>query len=86
MRRYMAWITYDLSTRKKPFGFTLRKTYGDPRLLYIQAWEDLAMKIIREIMQQTGYNVDNVNYRFCDEVYDHFTELYHVAGRDVTLC
>ena len=23
---------------KKPFGFTLRKTYGDPRLLYIHAW------------------------------------------------
>ena len=32
------------------------------------------------IMEETCYNVHDVNYHFCGIVHGHFTELYHVAG------
>lgn len=64
---------------EKSFGFTLWKIYGD-RLLDVHAWGSLGIDVIRQIMEETGYNVDDVNYCLCDVVRDHFTELYRTAG------
>lgn len=60
--KMIAWVKYDLPARENPFGFKIRKTYGGPRRSETDAWESLGKALIREIMLETGYNVDDVNY------------------------
>ena len=72
--RSTAWVRYDLPARDKPFQFALRKVYGDLCLQDVDAWENIGKKLIREITQETGYNVDDINYSFCDEVRQYFIE------------
>ena len=33
------------------------------------------IKVIRQMREETGYNIDEVNYCFCDVVHDQFIEL-----------
>ena len=75
-----AWVRYDLPARDNPFQFTLQKVYGDPCLQDVDASENIGKKLIRQIMQETGYDVDDINYSFCDEIRQHFIELHHIAG------
>lgn len=46
----------------------------------VDAWESLGRKIINQIMEETGYNVDEVNYGFRDVVCEHFREMYRITG------
>lgn len=57
----IARIRYDLPTRAYPFKVMLSKVYGKARLRVLDAWESLGAKIIRQIMQETGYTLDDVN-------------------------
>jgi hypothetical protein len=58
----------------------LRKIYGRTQVFEVDAWESLGVRIIRQIMEETCYNVDDVNYDFCNSVCGRYQELHHVAG------
>lgn len=75
----VAWIRYDLHTKKDPFRFTLHKVCGNARLMAVEAWESLGRKIINQIMEKTRYNVNDMNYSFCNVVHEHFREMHRIA-------
>ena len=81
----VAWIRYDLPARENPLAFTVRKICGDARMLVICVWENLGTKVIHQIMQVTGCNVDDVNYSLHDMVRDHFVELHRIAGEETLM-
>lgn len=70
--KMIAWVRYDPPARENPFGFKLRKSYGGPRRSEVEAWESLGKALIQEIMLETGYNVDDINYRFCNVACSQF--------------
>jgi hypothetical protein len=61
----LAWLRYNLPAGANPYGFKIRKTYGRTCRAEAQAWESLGKQLIQEIMLETRYNVDDINYRFC---------------------
>jgi hypothetical protein len=78
--RMSVWLRYNLPARANPYGFRIRKTYGRTCRAEAQAWESLGERLIQEITLETGYNVDDVNYRFCAVVCSQFTELHRIAA------
>lgn len=78
--KIIGWVRYDLLAKENPFGFKLRKTCGEPRWSKTDAWEILGKKLIQEIMLETGYNMDDVNYRFCNTTCGQFAELHRITS------